>query len=109
MHMYIIIDIAVIFLFIFALRKEGEEEQRRWIMSDWMKYSVLLLKCSFLCNLSSRHLVEEKENEIDVGGRIAGAGDVGTTADRNKIASKENNMTQKMNEGRKSWEVISKL
>ena len=74
MHMYIIIDIAVIFLFIFALRKEGAEEQRRWIMSDWMKYSVLLLKCSFLCNLSSRHLVEEKENEIDVGGRIAGAG-----------------------------------
>ena len=74
MHMYIIIDIAVIFLFIFALRKEGEEEQRRWIMSDWMKYSVLLLKCSFLCNLSSKHLVEEKENEIDVGRRIAGAG-----------------------------------
>jgi len=43
----------------------------------------------------SRHLVEEKENEIDVGGRIAGAGDVGTTADRNKIASKENNRIQK--------------
>ena len=74
MHMYIIIDIAVIFLFIFALRKEGEEEQRRWIMSDWMKYSVYLFKYSFLFNLSSRHLVVEKENEIDVGGRIAGAG-----------------------------------
>ena len=40
---------------------------------------------------------------------LPGRGDVGTTADRNKIASKENNMTQKMNEGRKSWEVISKL
>ena len=40
---------------------------------------------------------------------LPGRGDVGTTADRNKIASKENNITQKMNEGRKSWEVISKL
>ena len=74
MSMNVIIDNAVIFLFIFALRKEGGEEQRRSIMSDWVKYSVLLFKCSFLCNLSSRHLVEEKENEIDVGGRIAGAG-----------------------------------
>ena len=92
------------------MRKEGEEEQRRSIMSDWVKYSVLLFKCSFLYNLSSRHLVEEKENEIDVGGRIAGAGGCwnDSRSQQNCFQRKQHD-TKKINEGRKSWEVISKI